>query len=65
MTNLTPPMNGSDGDLDIDGPGLSFATMLDISAMIAVVAASDVRRKDRRVGMNRFRFHPILIPCME
>ena len=53
-------MNGSDGDLDIDGPSLSFATMLDTSAMIAVVAASDVRRKDRRVGMNRFRFHPTL-----
>src|SRR4029077_11932874 len=53
-------MNGSDGDLNIDGPSLSFATMLDTSAMIAVVAASDVRRKDRRVGMNRFRFHPTL-----
>jgi uncharacterized membrane protein (DUF2068 family) len=53
-------MNGSDGDLNIDGPSLSFATMLDTSAMIAVVAASDVRRKDRRVCMNRFRFHPTL-----
>jgi uncharacterized membrane protein (DUF2068 family) len=53
-------MNGSDGDLNIDGPSLSFATMLDTSAMIAVVAASDVRRKDRRVCMNRCRFHPTL-----
>ena len=49
-------MNASDGDSDIDG--LSFATMLDTSAMIAVVAASDVRRKDRRVCMNRSRSHP-------
>jgi len=44
-------MNSLDGDFDI--VGVSFATMLDTSAMIAVVAASDVRRKDRRVCMNR------------
>ena len=42
-----------DGDFDI--AGLSFATMLETSARIAVVAARDVRRKDRRVCMNRCR----------
>src|SRR5207237_3008011 len=52
-------MNGSDGDLDI--AGLSFATMLERSARIAVVAASDVRRKDRRVCMSRSGLDPAQI----
>jgi hypothetical protein len=42
----------SDGDFDIGGAGLSFATMLETSARIAVVAPRDVRRKDRRVCIN-------------
>ena len=50
MINLTPSMYASDADFDI--AGLSFPTMLEISARIAVVAARDVRRKDRRVCMN-------------
>ena len=50
MTNLTPSMYTSDADFDI--AILSFATMLETSARIAVVAARDVRRKDRRVCMN-------------
>jgi hypothetical protein len=41
--------------------GLSLATMLETSARIAVVAAKDVRRKDRRVCMNRSRLHPAQI----
>jgi hypothetical protein len=49
-------MNALDGDFDI--AGLSFATMLDTSAKIAVVAARDVRRKDRRVCMNRSCSNP-------
>jgi hypothetical protein len=48
-------MIASDGDFDI--AALSFATMLDTSARIAVVAARDVRRKDRRVCMNRSCSH--------
>jgi hypothetical protein len=49
-------MNAFDGDFDI--ARLSFATMLDTSARMAVVAARDVRRKDRRVGMNGSCSHP-------
>ena len=59
-------MNESDDDLDIvrtpDGfvvgrTGFSFATKLETSARIAVVAPREVRRKDRRVGINRYGFH--------
>jgi hypothetical protein len=52
VRNLTPSIDGSDGDLD--SVGLSFATILETSARIAVVAARDVRRKDRRVCINQF-----------
>ena len=50
VTNLTPSMYASPADFDIDG--LSFETMLETSARIAVVAARDVRRKERRVCMS-------------
>src|SRR5262245_2433739 len=62
-------MKLSDGDPDnvrtpdrfvLRRTALSLATTLETSARIAVVAARDVRRKDRRVCMNRFRSHPIL-----
>jgi hypothetical protein len=52
VRNLTPSIDGSDGDLD--SVGLSFATIRETSARIAVVAARDVRRKDRRVCINQF-----------
>jgi len=52
VRNLTPSIDGSDGDLD--SVGLSFATIPETSARIAVVAARDVRRKDRRVCINQF-----------
>jgi hypothetical protein len=42
----------SDGDFDIVDTGVSFAAMLETSARIAVVAAREVRRKDRRVCMS-------------
>ena len=53
LKNLMPSIDGFDGDLEI--VGLSVATMLETSAKIAVVAARDVRRKDRRVCMNYSR----------
>src|SRR5213596_2962495 len=52
-------MYASDGDFD--NADLSFATMLDTSARIAVVAARDVRRKDRRVCMSRSGLDPAQI----
>jgi hypothetical protein len=53
VINLTPSTYASATDFDI--AAFSFAIMLDASARIAVVAARDVRRKDRRVCMNEQR----------
>jgi hypothetical protein len=47
VRNLTPSTYASDDNFDT--AGLSFAAILERSARIAVVAARDVRRKDRRV----------------
>ena len=55
VTNLTPSMYASPADFDIDGIGFSLAAMLETSARIAVVAARDVRRKERRVCMSEQR----------
>jgi hypothetical protein len=52
-------MNESDADLD--NADFSFAMMLETSASIAVEAASDVRRNDRRVYMNCSKFYPELL----
>jgi hypothetical protein len=49
-----PLLNESDADWD--NADFSFAMMLETSESIAVEAASDVRRKDRRVYMNYSSF---------
>ena len=49
MINLTPSTYASAADFD--NAGVCLATMLETSVRMAVVAARDVRRKDRRVCM--------------